>query len=75
MGKQDRKVKDMRIKLNKSVDLASIKQNAIDRKQEKYKDSALYTLVTESMKYKDTRFIQKIEEATDPMLSPLTPAQ
>ena len=42
MSMQDRKHKKIRDKLNKSVDIASLRQKRIDREQEKYEENNTY---------------------------------
>ena len=64
----------MRRKLNVSVDIATLKQNQIDRQQEKYSSHPMYQMVSNNLSFDNNQFMTAIEEATDPSFSPMPPA-
>jgi len=75
MSRQVNKEKEMRKKLNRSVDLATMKQNLVLRQQEKYSGHPIYKKVSNTLYFNSDAFMQAIEEATDLSQSPMPPSK
>lgn len=72
--KQDERVRNMKRKLNQSVDFAQIKEREKERSKKQYEDFPIYKEISDLMTFKNDVFVKEMNMIVNPRNSPMPSA-